>query len=198
MTADSATSTRTGLLVGVVTDLDDPDKLARVRVSFPELGGVQSDWAGLVTLMAGDKRGSLFRPEKGDEVIVGFLQGDMRAPYVLGGVWNQPEPPPPDDGKPTENNWRFFTSRSGHVLRFDDTKGAEKIEVIDKDGKRRVVLDSANSKITVSADEGDVEVDAPNGTIKLSGRSIELHATTTLSLTADQGLTISGKTVDIN
>jgi uncharacterized protein involved in type VI secretion and phage assembly len=195
---DSATSTRNGLLVGVVVDLDDPDKLGRVRVSFPELGEVHSDWASLVTLMAGGKRGSLFRPEKGDEVIVGFLQGDMRAPYVLGGVWNKPEPPPPDDGKPTENNWRFFTSRSGHVLRFDDTVGAEKIEVIDKDGKRMVVLDSANRKITVSADEGDVEVDAPNGTVKLSGRSIELHATTTLSLTADQGLTISGKTVDIN
>ena len=193
-----STSTRSGLLVGVVIDLDDPDRLGRVKVSYPELGEAHSDWASLVTLMAGKQRGSVFRPEKGDEVIVGFLQGDMRAPYVLGGVWSTPDPPPADDGHPTDNNWRFITSRSGHVIRFDDTKGAERIEVIDKDGRRRVVLDSANKKITVAADEGDVDVSAPAGTIRLSGRSIELHATTTLSLTADQGLTIRGLTVDIN
>lgn len=192
------TSTRNGLLVGVVTSLDDPDRLGRVKVNFPELGNVGSDWASLVTLMAGQKRGSVFRPEVGDQVIVGFLQGDMRAPYVLGGVWNKPDPPPPDDGNPTQNNWRFITSRSGHVIRFDDTKGAEKVEVIDKDGQRRVVLDSANKKITVTADQGDVEVSAPNGDVSLTGRTVQVHATTTLTLTGDQGVTISGLTVDIN
>src|SRR5215472_4350578 len=192
------TSTRNGLLVGVVTSLDDPDRLGRVKVNFPELDNVSSDWASLVTLMAGQKRGSVFRPDVGDEVIVGFLQGDMRAPYVLGAVWNKPDPPPADDGNPTQNNWRFITSRSGHVIRFDDTKGAEKVELIDKDGKRTVVLDSANKKVTVTADEGDVEVSAPNGDVSLTGRTVHVHATTTLSLTGDQGVTIAGLTVDIN
>jgi uncharacterized protein involved in type VI secretion and phage assembly len=191
-------STRRGLLVGVVTDLNDPEKLGRVRVTYPELGNVQSDWAGLATLMAGRNRGSVFRPEKGDEVIVGFLQGDMRAPYVLGGVWNKPDPPPADDGNQVANNWRFITSRSGHVLRFDDTPGAERIDLIDKDGKLHVTLDSANHKITVKADQGDVEVDAPQGSVSVTGKTISLHATTTLSITADAGLTINGRTVDIN
>lgn len=191
-------STRKGLLVGVVSDLDDPERLGRVKVTFPELGNVASDWAGLATLMAGQKRGSLFRPEKGDEVIVGFLQGDMRAPYVLGGVWNKPDPPPADDGKPADNNWRFIKSRSGHVIRFDDTPGKEKLELIDKNGKLTVVLDSANKRVEVRADEGDVEVHAPNGAVRLSGKDIEVHATNTLSLKADGATTISGQTVDIN
>lgn len=191
-------STRRGLLVGVVTDLDDPERLGRVKVDFPELGNVSSDWAGLATLMAGKSRGTMFRPEKGDEVIVGFLQGDMRAPYVLGGVWNKPDPPPADDGKPAENNWRSITSRSGHVIRFDDTPGAEKLELIDKDGKLHIVLDSAKHHIEVRADEGDVEVTAPKGTVRLSGKDIHVHATNTLALVADKGLTINGETVDIN
>jgi len=191
-------STRGSLLVGVVVDLDDPDRLGRVKVSYPELDNKHSDWAPMATLMAGKNRGSLFRPEKGDEVLVGFLQGDMRAPYVLGGVWSKPDPPPPDDGKQAENNWRLITSRSGHVLRFDDTKGTERIEIIDSGGKRRVVLDTAGRKVTVTAEEGDVDVSAPNGSITLSGNSISLHATSTLSITADQALTIRGATVDIN
>jgi uncharacterized protein involved in type VI secretion and phage assembly len=191
-------SARQGLLVGTVIDLKDPDRLNRVKVGFPELGNVHSDWAPLVTLMAGKGRGSVFRPEIGDEVLVGFVQGDMRAPYVLGGVWNKQDTPPPDDGKPADNNWRSITSRSGHVIKFDDTSGGERIEVVDKDGKRRVVIDSAQRKITVEAEEGDVDVKAPNGAIRLSGKSIEVHATTTLSLVADQGLTIRGQRVDIN
>lgn len=193
-----ADSTRGSLLVGVVVDLDDPDRLGRVKVSYPELDNTHSDWAPMATLMAGRKRGSLFRPEKGDEVLIGFLQGDMRAPYVLGGVWSKPDPPPPDDGKHADNNWRSITSRSGHVIRFDDTPGAERVEIIDKDGKRRVVLDAPGRKVKVEAAEGDVEVSAPNGSITLSGKNISLHATTTLSITADQALTISGMTVDIN
>ncbi|GAA4547908.1 phage baseplate assembly protein V [Amycolatopsis samaneae] len=189
-------SERGNLLVGEVADLADPDHLGRVRVKFPELGGVLSDWAPLVTLMAGPKRGTLFRPEPGDEVLVGFLQGDMRAPYVLGGVWNKPEPPPPDDGDQAKNNWRSITSRSGHVLRFDDTGGAEKIEIIDSAGQRRVVLDKR--KITVSADTGDVEVSAPSGSITLSAKDITVHATGSLALNGDTGVKVAGLTVDIN
>ncbi|SHF55712.1 phage baseplate assembly protein V [Streptoalloteichus hindustanus] len=211
-----------GLLVGVVVDLNDPEKLGRVKVSYPELGDARSDWARLVTLMAGKHRGAVFRPEKGDEVLVGFLQGDPRAPYVLGGVWSAPDPPPPDDGKPAENNWRFITSRSGHVIRFDDTRGKEKIEIVDRSAKRRVTIDSARRRIRVEATEGDVEISAPAGTIRLSAKAIELDARTTvkvegertveigaatsvkvnsrlgLSLSAGTGLTIRGATVDIN
>jgi uncharacterized protein involved in type VI secretion and phage assembly len=211
-----------GLLVGLVIDLNDPEHLGRVKVSYPELGDARSDWARLVTPMAGKHRGMVFRPEKGDEVLVGFLQGDSRAPYVLGGVWNAPDPPPPDDGKPAENNWRFITSRSGHVIRFDDTPGKEKIEVIDKGKKCSVTIDSTSDQITIKAGSGGIKLSAPDGAITLSGKTVELDASTslkaeagqgvdltagtslkaeagtTLSTTAGQKVTIRGLTVDIN
>ncbi len=52
-----------GILIGLISNLDDPEKIGRVKVKFPELGNVESDWARLATLMAGASRGTFFRPE---------------------------------------------------------------------------------------------------------------------------------------
>jgi uncharacterized protein involved in type VI secretion and phage assembly len=186
-----------GPVIGVVSDLDDPQRLGRVRVSFPDLGGVSSDWARVVSAGAGSGRGAFLRPEKGDEVLVAFERGDMRAPYVLGGLWSTSDRPPPDAGDPTENNWRTLTSRSGHVIRLDDTPGRERIELIDK-GKRTVVLDAAARRIRVSNPDGDIDVCSPNGTVTVTGKNVMISATESLTLHCDRGLTISGDTVDIN
>jgi uncharacterized protein involved in type VI secretion and phage assembly len=195
---DSSTEPVPGLVVGIVSDLNDPQRLGRVRMTFPDLGGAQSDWARVVAPSAGKDRGAVFRPERGDEVMVAFERGDMRAPYVLGGVWSQPDPPPKDDGDPVANNWRFIRSRSGHLLRFDDTPGAERVEISDKDGARTVVLDSANKKVTVTATTGDVEVSAGSGTVRLAATNIEVKATQSLLLHADGAVRITGQTIDIN
>ncbi|NUT50359.1 MAG: phage tail protein [Saccharothrix sp.] len=209
-----------GLVVGLVVDLRDPLRLGRVKVRYPELGAdVRSDWARLITPMAGKGRGMVFRPEVGEEVVIGFLQGDARAPYVLGGVWNDKDRPPAGDAD-GKNNLRFITSRSGHVVRLDDTAGRERIEVVDKSKACRVVIDSARKKVVVVAGAGGIEL-VSTGTIKLSGKDVTINATntvkvngravdvssttstqvkagTTLSATARQNVTIRGNTVNIN
>src|SRR5262249_33149164 len=149
-----------GIVVGVVVNIDDPLNIARVMVRFPHLAEQESYWARLVTPMAGKKRGFHMRPEGGDEVLVAFEHGDIRFPYVLGGVWSQPDEPPPFDGGEAANNWRFMHSRSGHIFKFDDKPGAEKIEIIDKSGSHKIVIDAVNQKIQVICDSGDVEVTA--------------------------------------
>ncbi len=135
-----------GIVIGEVCDLEDPDKLGRVRVTFPHLGGVKSDWAKLVSPMAGKERGIFFRPEKGDEVLVAFEHNDGNRPYILGSLWSQVDTPPPSEGSAKDNNIRFIRSRSGHILRLDDTKGKEKIEFINKDSQRRIVIDCDQKK----------------------------------------------------
>src|ERR1700722_18925249 len=109
----SASDRDNGIVIGIVDDLDDPEKLGRVRVKLPHLGGQMSDWAYLVTPMAGNNRGLFLRPEKNDQVLLAFSQGDPRFPYILGSMWSKPDPPPPDDGDAVKNNWRFIKSRSG-------------------------------------------------------------------------------------
>jgi uncharacterized protein involved in type VI secretion and phage assembly len=130
------THPQNGIVTGKVSSLKDPEKLGRVRVKLWHLGEKETYWARLSTPMAGAGRGSRFVPEKGEEVLVAFEQGDPRRAYVLGSLWSTADKPPPaGSGSEEDNNWRYIKSRSGHVLRFDDTDGSEKVEIIDKDEK---------------------------------------------------------------
>jgi uncharacterized protein involved in type VI secretion and phage assembly len=219
-----------GILIGLVADskdLDDPDRLGRVRVTFPTLDDQKSYWARIASPMAGKERGFHMIPDVGDEVLCALEEGDPRRVYIIGGVWSKPDKPPPDDGKPTENNWRFIRSRAGHIFKFDDTKGAEKIEIIDKDEvtngiSRKIVIDPVKKKIQIICDDGDVEVlvkkgnvkveakagdvsvDAANitlkatGKISLEGATVEIKATGTANVEANGTMTIKGALVNIN
>lgn len=189
-----------GIVIGVVSNLKDDASLGRIKVRYPHLGNVESDWARLSSPMAGSQRGTFFRPEVGDEVLVAFEHGDPRRPYILGSLWSQEDRPPPDDGDQGGNNWRFIRSRSGHIILLDDTPGKEKIELIDKDGKRRVTIDSASTppKITVISEIGDIDIKAPKGQVLIEADSITVRANQTLSLEANMTTNIKGGTVNIN
>src|SRR6266536_6725356 len=144
-----------GVVIGIVTNNDDPDGLGRVKVRFPWLSDSdESWWARIATPMAGNQRGVQFPPEVEDEVLVAFQHGDVRFPYVLGGLWNGKDAPP--ESKPLDGDGkvakRVVKSRSGHLIRFDDTDGSEKIEIVDKSEKNSIVIDTANNTVTVQAD----------------------------------------------
>ncbi len=189
--------TLSGVLIGIVEDLKDPEKQGRVRVCFPKLDKL-SDWLRLAAPMAGAGRGFFLRPERGDQVIViyedGRLEGDG---YVLGSIWSQTDKPPADDGQAEQNNWRFLHTRSGHKLKFDDTAGQERIEIIFKDDQKRIVMDK--DKVQVHCQTGDVIVKADAGNISLSAPTgnMELDANQ-ISVKAKVKLVLSGGTVDIN
>jgi uncharacterized protein involved in type VI secretion and phage assembly len=190
--------TRSTLVAAVVDDLDDPEGLGRVRVRFPHLDQELSNWARLVSAGAGHDRGNFFRPERGDEVIVAFEHGDPRRPYVLGGVWSVPDPPPPDK-KAVDNDLRQIVTRSGHLVRFDDGKGAERIEIIAAGGDQKVVLDPAGKRIEVTADQGDVVVEASSGNVEVtSSKNLTISAGGNVEIKATGTLKLSGSSVDIN
>ena len=186
-----------GIVIGTVVDLNDPEKLGRVKLKLPQYNDEQSTWARIASPMAGGNRGFFFRPEVQDEVLVGFENGEVRRPYVLGALWSKVDTPPPRDSDDTKNNWRFIVSRSGHILKFDDTSGAEKIEIIDKSGSLKITLDSANSKIQIESN-GDVEVSAPQGTFKVSAQTVDIEATGQMTLQATGTMTVQGSIVNIN
>lgn len=124
-----------GAVVGVVTSVDDPDGLGRVKVSYPWLqDDAESPWARLVSFMAGNERGGVFRPEVDDEVLVVFEHGDMRRPYVIGALWNGQDAMPEERGADADNDLRLIKSRSGHTIVFDDTDGNEVLTINDKHG----------------------------------------------------------------
>lgn len=174
-----------GVVTGIVTNNQDPDGLGRVKVRFPWLSDeVESWWARVAVLMAGTETGTWFLPDVDDEVLVAFEHGDPNYPYVIGMLWSTPAKPP--ETVDEKNTKRTIKSRSGHIVRLDDTEGAEKIEIIDKTAKNSVVFDSAANTITITADaditlkstNGKVLIDAKGGVEVKSGADVKVEAQT--------------------
>jgi len=195
-----------GIVVGLVTNNKDHENLGRVRVKFPWFSeDDESEWARIATLMAGKDRGSLFVPEVDDEVVVAFEHGDLRRPYVIGALWNGVDTPPKELVNDGKNNLRLIKSRSGHLIKLDDTEGGEKIQVIDKTGKYSIVIDAKENTITITSDK-DIVLKASAGKISLQGKNIELKSTSDtkietggqITLKASGTTTVKGSTVNIN
>src|SRR5690349_4563849 len=74
-------SGRFGVEIAVVTNVQDPDKVGRVKVKFPRLpNGPESDWARVAQPSAGAGRGFYWIPEVNDEVLVAFELGNANRP----------------------------------------------------------------------------------------------------------------------
>lgn len=176
-----------GVVVGIVTNNKDPDALGRVKVKIPRISGEdESNWARVISFMAGKERGAFYLPEVEDEVLVAFEHGNINIPYVIGSLWNGKDTPPltNDDGK---NNFRIIKSRSGHIIRFDDTDGSEKIEIVDKTEKNTIVIDSKENKISIKS-EKDIEISAPNGKIVIEAKDIEVKSSASTKIEASSSM----------
>ena len=194
-----------GVTVGVVTNNQDPAGLGRVKVKFPWLSDQdESHWARVLTPMAGNDRGLYFLPEVDDEVLVAFEHGLVEFPYILGALWNGKDKAPESnaDGK---NDRRTIKSRSGHLIRLDDSNGKEKIEIIASGGNNSIVISTADNTITIKADAG-ITIQSSNGKLKLSGNGVEIvsqaavkiEASQNMDLKAGPQLNIKGSVVNLN
>ncbi len=152
-----------GAVIGIVSNIDDPDGLGRVKLRYPWLEDEsESPWARTVSFMAGGERGAVFRPEPDDEVLVIFEHGDMRKPYVLGALWNGSDAMPEERGGDDTNDIRLIKSRSGHLIVFDDTDGEEKITITDKSGN---VVEPTADGVTIRSDAIKIGADAGEGMV---------------------------------
>ncbi len=146
-----------GVVVGLVTNVEDPLKQARIKVIFPWLDDKkESDWLRIATAMAGDKRGTFFMPEVGDEVLVSYDHGDTRFPFVVGFLWNGQDQPPSDDVRD-----RKIMSKNGHNIRFLDSTpdgGSMGALIIEDAHGNRITL--SNGKIQIHS-VGVLEIDSP-------------------------------------
>jgi uncharacterized protein involved in type VI secretion and phage assembly len=194
-----------GVVTGVVTNNQDPDKLGRVKVKFPWLSETdESWWARIAAPMAGNKSGVFFLPEVDDEVLVAFEHGDPRFAYVIGALWSGSTPPflTNEDGK---NDTRAIKSRSGHRITLNDKDGEETIEIVDKTGKNSIVFSSKDNKLTITAD-ADISITSANGKVVIAGKGIELSSQADVKAEAASGMNLKatgkavlkGATVEIN
>ena len=177
----SGSSLMQGVVIALVTDNQDPQNLARIKVTYPVLNNeLESDWVRMVSFMAGNDRGGYFLPEVGDEVLVAFAFGNINSPYVIGALYNGVDKPP-QNNEDGENNIREIRSRSGSVMRFNDKESAETVEIIDKTGNNKIVISTEDNTISISTDQ-DINLTATNGTVAINAQDIELTGRNSISL----------------
>jgi phage baseplate assembly protein V len=168
-----------GLILATVTDVDDPEGLGRVKVSYDERPGAPpSNWAPIVRPFASDGFGMWFMPEVGDKVVVGFLHGNLESPYMLGAIFSGAHAPPV-----TEPQQRVIQTRAGHQIILDDTDGSETVTILDAN-QNSLVMDAdgititSQGKVTIEANEvavtGTQSVDIESSG-QLTGKGNPIH-----------------------
>jgi phage baseplate assembly protein V len=183
-----------GVVIAIVEDNNDPDKRGRVKVSYPWFDeGTISDWCRVRQFCAGPGYGAFFVPEKGDEVLVAFVHGDMDEPIVLGGLYNgQDAPPSYRDGSTKDE--KVIRTKGGHQVTLDDSASSKKVAVetsgghalvlddqnqrasIKTTGGHELVLDDQQQSVTLRSSSGMSVVIDSGGTIKCTGTSVVLAA----------------------
>jgi uncharacterized protein involved in type VI secretion and phage assembly len=181
-----------GLVIGQVTDVNDPSKRGRVRLKLPWLSDdYTSGWARVLQVGAGKDRGIYWLPEVGDEVVVGFDRGDFDSPFVLGNLYNGVDTLPPLDAEAIDGSngaivRRALRTKAGHQIVFAESSGgADEIRVETAGGKFKLVLDKKNTEILVDSDgkvtiksKQGVSVDAGTGKLEMKGQSVEITGQT--------------------
>ena len=126
-----------GKYAAVVTEIDDPQQIGRVRARVPAVLGeeVACGWALPAAPFGGGKgRGMLFVPEVGDTVWIEFEAGDPSRPIWSGAFWGAPSnaggaddlaaetgaETPDVDGTMAGPGVGVVRTKGGHTLMLDD------------------------------------------------------------------------------
>jgi Rhs element Vgr protein len=173
-----------GFQTGVVRQLEgDPEGQERIRVSIPVIdAGDEGIWARLLLTDAGSDRGVVFRPDIGDEVLVGFVNDDPRDAVVMGMLHSgaHPAPIPADDQNP----------RKGIVTR-------EKLKLIFDDDEPSVRIETPAGNILLLSDAGEgLKFQDQNGNgIAMGPDGIRIESASDLHITASGDVKVEGMNI---
>ncbi len=159
--------------IAKVTNSADPEGMSRIQVQFPWQVATNgtSPWIRVATPYAGGDRGFHFLPEIGDEVLIGFENGEVERPFMQAalytgqnkhGAWQS-----------NNNNFKGITTKGGHIIELNDTEGEETITITDKNSNT-IRIDTINNNIEISAIEN----------LTLNANNIELNANEEINLNA--------------
>lgn len=187
-----------GLHIGIVKQIaQDPQKNERLFVHLPlvQSNPKEGIWCRLASFYATQKSGAFFIPEIEDEVVVGFVNDDVRAPIILGSLYSGKHAPP--NAMDAKNLIKSFVSREKLELTFHDNKDGPEIriktpkggliqlsdknkgiEIVDQNNNK-IVLDS--SGITLSSSK-DIVLDAKGSITLKSIKDVVLHGTQNVNL----------------
>ena len=177
----------------IVIDNADPKKQGRIRVKmlWQQAKNLRSPWIRVMTPDAGSSnevsknRGMVFIPEVGDHVMLGFRYNDPNRPFVIGSIFNGTT----GTGGKEKNNIKSLSSKSGNIIKLDDSKGS--VYISDK-GTSNIRFDGAGNATTNANVNHNINAGSKHS-IKV-GATKEQPPQTTLAMNADGSIVLDGKT----
>ena len=154
--------------VGVVTDINDPESIGRIRVRLPSFGDVETDWIAVVSSGAGRGKGLITMPDVEDLVLVLISHEDPGRAFVLGGVYGVDGPP---DTGIVEGVVRRYTLVTPGLQKF----------VLDDDRELVRLEDSTGSYLEMTPEHVrfhsmvDLEIDAPGKAILVRAKTVDFR-----------------------
>lgn len=158
----------------LATVMDNADSKGRVKVQFQwqKAQGKSTNWIRVQSPDAGNSdkgpRGSIFVPETGDQVMIGFEYGDPNHPYVMGSLF----PENIATGGGAGNRSKTLTTRSGNQVKLDDETGD--VTIVDQTGNNLIVIDGKD-KISITSTK-TIEISNGKSYIKLEEEHITISA----------------------
>ncbi len=166
-----------------VADNADPSKLGRVKLRVPSVFGDEiSNWALPVLPFGGKAQQGLFLvPEVDAQVWAEFEEGNPDAPLWVGVFWQQTSDVPEEASKDTPTT-RLLKTPAGHLLVFDDEKGAERVRLVHGQGAE-LCLDEHGSVLITDNSGARIELDAQAGSLTIEdkhGNKLKTDSSSTL------------------
>jgi uncharacterized protein involved in type VI secretion and phage assembly len=184
-----------GVYPGVAENVVDPEGRGRVTVKLPWISDdYETRFAPVAQIYAGDEYGAVWLPEKGDQVVVAFLKGQLSRPVVLGSIYSKVRKPMANRSKSEDP--KILRTKGGHYLLMEDKK-KKRIELVDLTGENSVVIDSEANSVTVTA-EGDVTVKAGKNLTLDAKSDITIKAGKDVTISAVGKVNVSGKPINLN
>jgi uncharacterized protein involved in type VI secretion and phage assembly len=195
-----------GPVIALVTSLEDPEKMGRIKVKFPWLDDkIESGWTPVAMPFAGKERGIQFLPEVGDEVLVLFQMGNFQKPVIIGSLWNGKDTPP-SNGQDGKNFLKVIKTTLNHKIEFSDDQDDSYILITDGKGNNSIKLDMKNELIEIKSTK-NISIQSENGEIEIKAKKVTIEGASQLELKSKSGkvvidgpsgVDIKGSTINLN
>jgi phage protein D len=189
LTPASSRAWGSSIVIGIVTQNEDPEGLGRVRVKYPALGDdTEGWWARIAAPSAGHDRGLLMMPVVGDEVLLAFEHDDVHRPYVIGALWNGKDTP--GDLVQSDGSFSLRSDKLVHISAKDsiaiktdrdytlETQAATQFKAdgdVSIEGAAKMHLEAGTS-LTIEGGS-DVTIKAGGASVALRGGAVQVSAT---------------------
>ncbi|WP_462267443.1 type VI secretion system Vgr family protein [Mucilaginibacter sp.] len=176
--------------LALVLENDDPKKQGRIKVQFQWqcTANDPTEWLRVVSPNAGHgdtgkNRGFMVVPEKGDQVLIGFEEGNIARPIVMGSVYHSNNV---DSAGFVNSNIKSMTSRRGSHLTFNDlmhalTLGTNGTNYITIQNGPSTITTEAGSKIVMHTGSSSITMDK-EGNIAITGKNISINGSQSVDI----------------